>query len=323
MLRELFREDLTKIEESIYTLLENIEDPLIREEVKRLVSSGGKRLRPLFLIWAARTGSITEDCYRAAAALELLHTASLIHDDIIDRSFMRRGEDTSLKTYGRKKATSMGTVLSLFAIDQITSMGNERVSRLLVSTLLDLCLGEMKQLEESYNFHCTYEDYLEKIAKKTASLMALPCLVGGHLSGAGEDTIENLYSIGFNIGCSFQILDDIADIVSLPEETGKNSGQDIRSGIITLPYLLLMEESEEFKGKIEALSPLSKEEEFDEVVAIVRDSSVIQRCQGISNSYLDKSLHSLTALNSTETEEKFRYIIDLLYKEENKKSFVV
>lgn len=314
MLRELFSEDLERIEDSIHTLLEKIEDPLIREEVKRLVSSGGKRLRPLFLIWAARTGSVGEECYRAAAALELLHTASLIHDDIIDRSFMRRGEETTLKIYGEEKATSIGTVLSLFAIDQITSLEDERVSELLVSTLLDLCLGEIKQLEERYNFYCTYDDYMEKIAKKTASLLALPCIMGGHLSGAGSETVENLFSIGFNIGCSFQILDDIADIVSLPESTGKNSGQDIRSGVITLPYLLHMKESREFKSRIEALSPFSEEEEFDEIVAMVRSSSAIERCQQISNSYLDRASCSLSALNSPETEEGFRHIIDLLYR---------
>ena len=314
MLKELFKDDLRKIEESIYTLLEKIEDPLIRREVRRLVSSGGKRLRPLFLIWAAKTGGISEDCYRGAAALELLHTASLVHDDIIDRSLMRRGKDTTLKVYGEERATSIGTVLSLFAIDQITSLDHERVSKLLVSTLKDLCLGEMKQLEERYNFHCTYEDYLEKISRKTASLLALPCLMGGHLSGAGEKTIENLFSIGFNIGCSFQILDDIGDILSLPEESGKNSGQDIRSGIITLPYLLHMEESSEFRGRAMSLSLHSEDKDFDEVIAMVRNSSAIERCYQISNSYLDRASRSLSNLNSPESEEGFREIIDLLYR---------
>ncbi len=314
MLKKLFNEDLTRIEESIYTILEEIEDPLIRKEVRRLVDSGGKRLRPLFLIWSAKTGAPDNRCYKAAAALELLHTASLIHDDIIDKSFMRRGEATTLKIHGGEEATSIGAVLSLFAIDQITSLGDERVSRLLVSTLRDLCLGEIKQLEERYSFQCTYEDYLEKIAKKTASLLALPCIVGGILSGAGKNITRELFSIGFNIGCAFQILDDIGDIASSPEDTGKNSGEDIRSGIVTLPYLLHMEEDEEFKGRIEELSSHSEEGDFYRVVDEVRRSPAIERCYQISNSYLDKASRSLTSLSSPEAERGFRFVIDHLYR---------
>lgn len=314
MLKELFRDDLIKIEESIYTIIEEIEDPLIREEVKRLVASGGKRLRPLFLIWAARAGTLNDRCYRAAASLELLHTASLIHDDIIDRSFTRRGEATTLKVHGGEEATSIGAVLSLFAIDQITSIGDEEVSRLLVSTLKDLCLGEIKQLEERYSFQCTYGDYLEKIAKKTASLLALPCIAGGILSGAGEDISRELFSIGFHIGCAFQILDDIGDIISSPEDTGKESGEDIRSGIVTLPYLLHMEEDEVFKGWIEALSPHSEKEDFYRIVAAVRESAAIERCYQISNSYLERASRSLSAIDSSEAKKGFTFVIDHLYR---------
>lgn len=314
MLKELFRDDLIRIEESIYTIIEDIEDPIIRKEVKRLVDSGGKRLRPLFLIWSARAGTLNDSCYRAAAALELLHTASLIHDDIIDRSFMRRGEATTLKIHGGEEATSIGAVLSLFAIDQITSLGDEGVSRLLVSTLKDLCLGEIKQLEERYSFQCTYEDYLEKIAKKTASLLALPCIAGGILSGTEEDVKRELFSIGFNIGCAFQILDDIKDITSSPEDTGKESGEDIRSGIVTLPYLLHMEEDEEFKGWIEALSPHSEEEDFHRVVTAVKNSPAIERCYQISNSYLNRASKSLSAIASPEARKGFTFVIDHLYR---------
>ena len=224
MLTKRFGKDIDLIEENIEKLIEGIEHPVVKEETKRLISTGGKRLRPLFLLWPARMGTVTDDCYKAAASLELLHTSSLIHDDIIDDSPMRRGSETTLKLYGRETATSIGTVLSLFSIDQIAAIDNETISATLADTLEKLCRGEMKQLEERFDFQCSCKDYIEKISSKTASLLALPCKIGGILAGLDGEEVEKLYRIGFNIGCSFQILDDIMDIDSSEDITGKKCG---------------------------------------------------------------------------------------------------
>ena len=310
----VYIEELKKIEKNINILIESIPDEFTRDETKRIISSGGKRLRPLFLILACKVGITDESSYEIAASLELLHTSSLIHDDIIDHGDMRRGRETTVSIYGREKAISTGGILSLFAIDKIISMKNEKVSIAMIDTLETLCLGELKQLNERYNFSINYSDYITRISEKTASLFALSCTMGGILSKADEKTIDKLHDIGFNIGCSFQILDDISDIESTKKITGKISGMDIRGGIITLPFLLLMEKDLEFKKNVLSITPQSQDLQFIRLIESVKKSSNLDEAYSISNLFLDKALSILATLGSSEVEEKFSYLIDKLYK---------
>lgn len=310
----IYIEELKKIEKNINILIESIPDEFTRDETKRIINSGGKRLRPLFLILACKIGITDESSYEIAASLELLHTSSLIHDDIIDHGDMRRGRETTVSIYGREKAISTGGILSLFAIDKIISMKNEKVSIAMIDTLETLCLGELKQLNERYNFGINYSDYITRISEKTASLFALSCTMGGILSKADEKTIDKLHDIGFNIGCSFQILDDISDIESTKKITGKISGMDIRSGIITLPFLLLMEKDLEFKKNVLSITPQSQDLQFIRLIESVKKSSNLDEAYSISNLFLDKALSILATLGSSEVEEKFSYLIDKLYK---------
>ncbi|MEI6856090.1 polyprenyl synthetase family protein [Psychrilyobacter sp.] len=310
----IYTKELIKIEKNIEVLIESLNDEFTKKETKRLISSGGKRLRPLFLILAAKAGTINKKCYEAAASLELLHTSSLIHDDIIDHGVMRRGKETTVSVYGRERAVSTGGILSFFAMDNIISLGNEKVSAAMIDTLETLCLGELKQLDERYNFEINYYDYITKISKKTASLFALSCTMGGILSGAAENTIEKLHNIGFNIGCSFQILDDILDISGSEKETGKVCGQDIRGGIFTLPYLLLMEKDPCFKKRILSTTYKSRSSEFDELTDEVRKNFILEEAYGVSNLFLDKASNLLSTLECPEVQKSFTYIINKLYR---------
>jgi len=307
--------EIETINRHILDLIGKIEDPIVQSETKRLVSTGGKRLRPLFLLWSARaSGRVTDEIYHAAAALELLHTSSLIHDDIIDQSDLRRGAETTSKLYGKERATSIGTVLSLFAIEQIADLENDDISKTLAETLEFLCLGEIKQLRERFDFNCSCKDYIEKISHKTASLFALPCKIGGILSEAEETDTEKLTQIGFNIGCSFQILDDIIDIDSSQKVSGKDQYQDLKSGVITLPYLLLMESDEAFRERINRLTPESAPEEFHSITMAASSESILEDTFSISNHFLDEALYILSTINSIATREEFTYLINKFYK---------
>lgn len=310
----IYTKELRKIEENIKVLIESLNDEFTKKETKRLINSGGKRLRPLFLIFAAKAGTINKKCYKAAASLELLHTSSLIHDDVIDHGDMRRGRETTVSIYGREKAISAGGILSLFAMDNIISMENKKVSVAMIDTLETLCLGELKQLNERYNFQIDYYDYITRISRKTASLFALSCTMGAVLSGADENTTDKLHDIGFNIGCSFQILDDILDIESTKKETGKICGMDIQGGIITLPYLLLMKKDPYFKKTVLSITSQSQSSEFDKLLEKVRKSSILDETYNVSNLFLDKALDLLSTLGCPKAEESFTYIINKLYK---------
>jgi len=310
----MYIKELEQIEKNINILIESIPDEFTKNETKRLINSGGKRLRPLFLILAGKVGTIDERCYKAAASLELLHTSSLIHDDVIDHGDMRRGQETTVNIYGREKAISTGGILSLFAMDKIISLENKEVSAAMIDTLEILCLGELEQLDDIYNFKINYYDYIARISKKTASLFALSCTMGSVLSGATKNTVDKLHDIGFNIGCSFQILDDILDINSTKKETGKICGMDIRNGIITLPYLLLMKKDPYFRKEILSITNQSQSSDFDRLLEKVRESSILNEAYNTSNLFLDKALDLLSKLDYPEVEESFTYIIDKLYK---------
>lgn len=311
MITRLFRQDIQLINNSIYNLLEEIDHPVVKGETKRLIETGGKRLRPLFLVWSS---DLSKEAYSAAASLELLHTSSLIHDDIIDNSPYRRGAETTLKVFGRERATSIGTVLSLFSIDKIISIQNQDISATLADTLENLCSGELKQLDERFDFNCSCNDYITKISHKTASLFALPCKMGGVIGGCEQSQIESLYQVGYNIGCSFQILDDIKDITFNAEDTGKESNEDIRNGIITLPYLILMEKDEGFKDLVTNLSAESTSEDFDFIIKKLKDSDALEESYRYSNQFLDKARKTLSTIKSERTREKFNHIIDWLYR---------
>jgi heptaprenyl diphosphate synthase len=314
----VYIKELKKIEKNINILIESLTDEFTKNETKRLINLGGKRLRPLFLILAAKVGTIDKRCYKAAASLELLHTSSLIHDDVIDHGDVRRGRETTVSVYGREKAISAGGILSLFAMDKIISMENKKVSVAMIDTLEILCLGELKQLNERYNFQTDCYDYITRISRKTASLFALSCTMGAVLSGADKNTTDKLHNIGFNIGCSFQILDDILDIESTKKETGKICGMDIRGGI-TLPYLLLMKKDPYFKKSVLSITSQSQSSEFDKLLEKVRKSSILDETYNVSNLFLDKALDLLSTLGCPKAEESFTYIINKLYKKIYKK----
>ena len=313
MIATLSKQDLKRIDQSIHKLIDKIKEPVVQNETRRLINSGGKRLRPLFLIWSTSSSKeLQEAAYVAAASLELLHTSSLIHDDIIDNSAYRRGVKTSLEIFGREKATYIGTALSLFSISQIVSLGYEEVSSCLADTLENLCKGELKQLDERYDFDSDCNDYFNKISHKTASLFALPCKIGGIISGYDEDEIKKLYDIGFNIGCSFQILDDIKDITSSMEKTGKEPNEDIKNGVITLPYLLIMERDPIFKETIKNLSSNSTTKDFDNVLKRLKNSDAIEESYKYSDTFLRKAQNNLSELTYVENVDKFKQIIEWL-----------
>lgn len=310
---DLFHRDIDLIEKHIYTLTSSMKDPIIRNETLRLIKSGGKRLRPLFLIWAAQSGTVTDECYKAASSLELLHTASLIHDDIVDQSPIRRGIESTFSLYGRESASSIGAVVSLFAIDTLSSIGCHRIYDRFTRTLRDLCIGELDQLDERYDFHTSLEDYYKKISKKTASLFALPCFIGGVLSGCSQEVVEKLEAIGYNIGCSFQIIDDIRDVTLSSTKSGKERGMDLKNGILTLPYLLKIKEDPEFCRIISSVGPGTSSEEFQMILSALEEEGYIHRSYEISNRYLDEAERILFTLPSLETRMGFQAVIRCLY----------
>jgi geranylgeranyl pyrophosphate synthase len=199
------------------------------------LSAGGKRLRPL-LVFLCADGD-AEGALRAAVAVELLHMATLVHDDVLDRAALRRGRPTVFADGGRAAATATGDLLFSRAFAELTTAGSEDAVRALSAASSALARGELMQRADSWSDGVTPERYLERCRLKTASLFEAACRLGA-LLGDRPALAPALGSFGARVGVAFQILDDVLDVSGPPERTGKPRGTDLLDGTVTLPLIL-------------------------------------------------------------------------------------
>ena len=202
-----------------------------------MLSSGGKRVRPAFVILSSQFGpqKKTEDTYRVAVALELIHMATLVHDDVIDKSDKRRGRLTIVKM-GCYSAILTGNFLLALGLEHLSEIRDNRIHHIISNSIVNVGLGELFQFQDQFNSEQSITNYLRRINRKTA----LATEVGAITSEANDETIRKLKMIGHYIGMSFQIVDDILDFTSTEKKLGKPVGSDLMNGHITLPVLLEM-----------------------------------------------------------------------------------
>jgi len=204
-------------------------------EAEATLTAGGKRLRPLLVLMAAGDGA-GERAVRAAAAVEMVHMATLVHDDVLDGAPVRRGRPTVVARSGRERAVGVGDLLFSRAFAELAVDGGEGEVAELSSASVALALGELAQRHDAYDTTISEERYLERCSLKTARLFESACRVGRLASGAPGT--EQLSEFGREIGLAFQLLDDVLDVTGPPERTGKARGTDLLDGTVTLPLIL-------------------------------------------------------------------------------------
>jgi heptaprenyl diphosphate synthase len=269
--------EIKKIEKRLEQAIKS-EDKVLEEAAFHLFSSGGKRVRPAVAILSSQFGKeMNEDVYRVAVALELIHMATLVHDDVIDKSDKRRGRLTIAKKWNQSTAILTGNFLLALGLEHISDIEDNRVHTIISNSIIDVCMGELFQFQDQFNGHQSITNYLRRINRKTALLIQLSTEVGAIASGADIKTVHNLKMIGHYIGMSFQIVDDILDFTSTEKQLGKPVGSDLMNGHITLPVLLEMKKNSAFKQQIQQLSPNSSPETFKYCIDTVRSSDVIQQ----------------------------------------------
>ncbi len=219
--------------------------PIIDASAVHLFLSGGKRIRAsLVILSSGLRGEIPGGIIELAAATEIVHASSLIHDDIIDQSMFRRGNVTVPKKWGNKVAVLVGDFMYSVALNTAIQDGNPAIFPLMVAGTKDMVMGELCQLEYADIDRARREHYLTIIELKTARFMASCTKLGATKSGLSEAEREQMYRFGLNLGFAFQIIDDTLDIMQAPDEIGKDVGSDFKDGKITLPFLHLIEEGE-------------------------------------------------------------------------------
>jgi len=221
--------------------------PILQAAAEHLFSAGGKRLRPGIVLLISKAISpefcLTTKHKRLAEITEMIHTASLVHDDVVDEASTRRGVDTVHSRFNTRVAVLAGDFLFAQASWHLANLDNVNVVKLLSRVIMDLAEGEIKQNLNRFDSAQSFPKYINKSYCKTASLIANSCKAAGVLSGINDENLTSLYDFGKNIGLAFQIIDDILDLTSSSEKLGKTAGKDLLADKTTYPKLLGMEES--------------------------------------------------------------------------------
>ncbi len=242
---DVVKEDLAKLEKEMLAVVQSPIE-LITEIGTHLVNSGGKRLRPALYFLAVRCGSSVDEknIMPLAAAIEMIHMASLVHDDVIDSADMRRGTPTANSKWGNQISILGGDYLFAKAFSLVAKQNySSRVTMILAQLICDLSEGELIQNKETFRAATDKAEYYARIAKKTANFIAASCELGAIVAKLPEQEIDALRQYGEAIGMAFQITDDLLDLTATQEEIGKPAGNDILQGIVTLPVIHALEVS--------------------------------------------------------------------------------
>ncbi len=285
---ESVEEDLAKVEEQ-FRLLVGSQDSTFPELHRMLgqILVGGKVVRPALTLLAGKFYNYNlEKLLPMATASELLHIATLVHDDAIDKASVRRGRPTINEVWGVDKAIILGDYLFAKAGESAAATGNLRVVRLFAQTLETISSGELEQSFSAFNFKQTFDQYLRRISGKTASLFATAAESGAVLSQAPEESVQILKNYGYNLGIAFQIVDDVLDFVGIEEEMGKPVGSDLAQGTITLPSLMLLERYPE-DNPVKRLfqNEGDRQENIMKAIELVTNSQIIDECYRVASDY--------------------------------------
>jgi len=242
-IQSLMQADLAKTDEILIDRL-NSDVALINQMSHYIISSGGKRLRPLLLLLCARATSYQGEHHHAmAVVIELIHTATLLHDDVVDESTTRRGQETANELWGNAPSVLVGDFLYSRAFEIMVEPDSMAIMRLLSQATNNIAQGEVLQLLNIKNANVTQEQYFAVINRKTACLFEAACKIGGMLSNTSSETIEALGKFGLHLGNAFQIIDDVLDYESDSATMGKEVGDDLAEGKTTLPMIYALEQT--------------------------------------------------------------------------------
>jgi octaprenyl-diphosphate synthase len=271
---------------------------LINQMGHYIVGNGGKRLRPMLLLLAAKAlGGVNDNHLILAAVIEFIHTATLLHDDVVDESDLRRGKESANAVWGNAASVLVGDYLYSSAFEMMVRTGKLRVMEILSKTTTAIAEGEVLQLLNCNNPETTEAKYLEVIARKTAILFSAATRLGAVLADTSAEVEENLAEYGQQLGVAFQLIDDALDYKATTEELGKNLGDDLAEGKPTLPLIYAIQNGtpEEAAIIVDAIRN-GKREAFNEVYAVVKRTQAIAYTEQRAEDAAQKAIDALGIL---------------------------
>lgn len=281
---------------------------LLKQASMHTLQAGGKRIRPVFVLLAGKYGDYDINVMKnVAVALELIHMASLVHDDVIDDADLRRGQPTVKAKWDSQTAMYTGDFVFALALKLMTNIKNPEAHKILANTMVEVTVGEIQQIKDKYRFNQNLRDYLRRIKRKTALLIAASCQLGAIAANVEESVHKKLYLFGYFVGMSYQIIDDILDFTGTEKELGKPAGGDLLQGNITAPALFAME-NKEIKKAIETVHENMTAAEIGKIITLIKQSGAIAKSVALSDQYLDKALRILDELPDNKAKKALRDI---------------
>ena len=293
--------------------------PILQAAAEHLFAAGGKRIRPGIVLLLSRAispaGELGQRHRRLAEITEMIHTASLVHDDVVDEASTRRGVATVHSRFNHRVAVLAGDFLFAQASWHLANLDDLEVVKLLSRVIMDLADGEVKQGLFRYDTGQTFETYLEKSYCKTASLIANSARAAGVLSELPAPRLDELYRFGRQLGLAFQVVDDILDFTGDDEQLGKPAASDLASGYLTAPALYALEERPTLAGLIER--EFSQEGDLEQALELVRGCEAIPRSRALAEGFSREASEALSWLPASEASRALRalpeFVLSRLY----------
>ena len=293
--------------------------PILYAAAEHLFGAGGKRIRPAIVLLLARATVMESEIparhFRLAEITEMIHTASLVHDDVVDESSLRRGVPTVHSSFTNRVAVLAGDFLFAQSSWHLANLDNLTVVKLLSRVIMDLAEGEIQQGLNRFDTTLSIDAYLMKSYYKTASLIANSCKSVGVLSQTSDAMAESFYQYGRSLGLAFQIVDDIIDFTGSEEDLGKPSVSDLLSGNLTAPVLYAMEETPYLATLIDR--EFAQDGDFDEAMALVKSSRGIERSRELAAQHVERAVENLAGLPQSEPKRALEalssYVLSRLY----------
>jgi geranylgeranyl pyrophosphate synthase len=313
------RPDLLLVQSKLEEVV-RIDYPGLANLILGLVRAGGKRLRPLVLLLAGRAfGDDRDTLVTAGAGVELLHTASLVHDDVVDRAGMRRGRPTLNSVLPSGAVILLGDFLFAQSAMLAAATQSPRVVSIFASTLSDICDGQLREMFFAHRLDQSREEYERRIFGKTASLFAGSAEMGAVIGSAPESGVQALRRFGVDVGMAFQIVDDVLDLREGTSQLGKPAGHDLTQGTVTLPTIIYASNlTDDSDAAVRLQSVVSGEldepAEVARVVKEIRDSGALEAAMGEALGFADRSKTHVAATPDPEVRDMLEQVADVVCK---------
>jgi len=275
-------------------------DPAVEHYVAYAIQSSGKRLRPaLALLSGGATGAIRSEHADLAVIVELIHAATLVHDDILDHADLRRGQPTANAKWGNSLAVLLGDCLFAHALKLASALEDNRMCRTLAAAASEVCSGEIIQTQRRFDLNLSVPDYFRILEMKTGALFAVATQLGGRLNGASEQVEDGLHAFGMRLGTAYQIYDDCLDLAGDEGQVGKTLGSDLRRGKLTLPILHLLQISApEERTRLAGIILEGKDEEIPALVEQAVQQGAVSHAVTTGRRMLSEAKESLAPLDA-------------------------